>query len=95
MDKYLGFENAIFYSSNCNFLRFSAHNLFLLLNFSLFLFLIMYLQLSIPHCIVTEIPTPLVQRYVYSKFNSKYNPRGLIFGGACTWKEFSISKVGS
>ena len=31
MDKYLHFENAVFCSSNCNFLRFSAHNLFLLL----------------------------------------------------------------
>ena len=26
---------------------------------------------------------------------SKYNPRGLTFGGACTWKEFSVTKVGS
>ena len=25
----------------------------------------------------------------------KYNPRGLIFGRAYTWKEFSVSKVGS
>ena len=48
MDEYLPFENAIFCSSNCNFLRFSAHNLSLLLNFSLFSFLIMYLQLLIP-----------------------------------------------
>ena len=58
MDKYLHFENTIFCSSNCNFLRYSAHNLSFLLNFSLFLFLIMYLQLSIPHCIVNKIPTP-------------------------------------
>ena len=27
MDEYLRFENTIFCSSNCNFLRFSAHNL--------------------------------------------------------------------
>ena len=33
MDEYLRFENAIFCSSNCNFLRFSAHNLSLLLTF--------------------------------------------------------------
>ena len=26
---------------------------------------------------------------------SKYNPQGLIFGVAYTWKEFSVSKVGS
>ena len=57
MDEYLRFENHIFCSSNCNFLRFSAHNLSLLLNFSLFI-LIMYLQLSIPHCLVNKIPTP-------------------------------------
>ena len=37
MDEYLCFENAIFCSSNCNFLRFSAHNLSLLLIFLLFL----------------------------------------------------------
>ena len=57
MDEYLRFENAFFCSSNCNFLRFSAHNLSLLLNFSLFLFLMMYLQLSMPHCIVNKITT--------------------------------------
>ena len=33
MDDYLHFENVIFCSSNCNFLRFSAQNLSLLLNF--------------------------------------------------------------
>ena len=53
MDEYLRFENVIV----CNFLRFSAHNLSLLLIFH-FLFLIMHLQLSIPHCVVNKIPTP-------------------------------------
>ena len=38
MDEYLHFEGAIFCSSNCNFLRFSAHNLSLLLNFLLLYF---------------------------------------------------------
>ena len=38
MDEYLRFENAIFCSSNCNFLRFSAHSLSLLLNFHFFIF---------------------------------------------------------
>ena len=33
MDKYFRFKNAIFCSSNCNVLRFSAHNLSLLLIF--------------------------------------------------------------
>ena len=47
MDKYFRFKNAIFCSSNCNVLRFSAHNLSLLLIFFIFLSLIMYLQLSI------------------------------------------------
>ena len=47
MDEYLRFENAIFCSSNYNFLKFSAHNLSLLLIFLTFLLLIMYLQLSI------------------------------------------------
>ena len=37
MDEYLRFENA-FCSSNCKFLRFSAHNLSLLLNFHSFIF---------------------------------------------------------
>ena len=36
MDDHLRFENTIFCSSNCNFLRFSAHNLSLLLIFSTF-----------------------------------------------------------
>ena len=58
MDEYFRFEDVIFCSSNCNFLRFSAHNLSLLLISLIFLFLIMYLQLSIPHCIVNKIPTP-------------------------------------
>ena len=40
MDEYLRFENTNFCSSNGDFLRFSAHNLSLLLNFSLFLVLI-------------------------------------------------------
>ena len=31
MDEYLHFESTIFCSSNCNFLRFSAHNLSLIL----------------------------------------------------------------
>ena len=41
-------------------------------------------------------------KYLHPKFNvmfkfyySKYNPPGLIFDGAYTWKEFSVSKVGS
>ena len=38
MDKYLRFENAIFCSSNCNFLKFSAHNMSLLVISSLFHF---------------------------------------------------------
>ena len=58
MDEYLRFENVIFCSSNCNFFRFSAHNLSLLLISLIFLFLFMCLHLSIPHCIVNNIPTP-------------------------------------
>ena len=41
MDEYLHFENAIFCSCNCTFLKFSAHNLSLLLIFLIFLFLMM------------------------------------------------------
>ena len=36
MDEYLRFENTTFCSSNYNFLKFSAHNMSLLLIFSLF-----------------------------------------------------------
>ena len=36
MEEYLRFENAIFCSSNCNFMKLSAHNMSLLLIFSLF-----------------------------------------------------------
>ena len=37
VDEYLRFENDIFCSSNCNFSRFSAHNLSLLLIFLFFI----------------------------------------------------------
>ena len=47
MDEYLCFENSLFCSGNCTFLKFSAHNLSLLLIYFTFLLLIMYLQLSI------------------------------------------------
>ena len=57
MDEYLCFENAVFCLSNCSFLTFSSHNISLLLIFH-FLFLIMHLQLSIPHCVANKIPTP-------------------------------------
>ena len=95
MDEYLPFENTIFCSSNCNFLRFSAHNLSLLLNFSLFLFLINKCTYNCQYHIVELI------KYLCPKFNvmfkftySKYNPWALIFrGGAYTWKKFSLSKV--
>ena len=95
MDEYLPFENTIFCSSNCNFLRFSAHNLSLLLNFSLFLFLINKCTYNCQYHIVELI------KYLPPKFNvmfkftySKYNPWALIFrGGAYTWKKFSLSKV--
>ena len=94
MDEYLRFENTTFCSSNYNFLKFSAHNMSLLLIFSLFLFLIMYLQLSIPHCIVNKISPPKFN--VMFKFNySKYKPGAYFRGGAYTWKKFSVSKVGS
>ena len=115
MDEYLRFENAIFCSSNCNFLKFSAHNLIFITDFSTFLFLIMHLQLSIlttfsimilqkaiewvsnPVFSARYFAFPFPRKFnVLFKFNySKFYPRGLIFGGAYTWKEFSVSKVGS
>ena len=58
MDEYLRFANAFFFvQTTVIFLRFSAHNLSLLSRFFT-LFLIMYLQLQIPHCIANRIPTP-------------------------------------
>ena len=58
MDEYLHFENAIFCSRNCNFLRFSAHNLSLLLNFHFLIFNInVFTTVTLPHCIVNKIPT--------------------------------------
>ena len=79
IDEYLCFEKATFCSSNSKFLKFSAYNMSLLLVFFTFLFLIMYLQLSIPHCIVKYLPPKF---NVMFKFNySKYNPgEGLIHG---------------
>ena len=94
MDEYLRFENAIFCSSNCSFLRFSAHNLSLLLFFFFtFLFLIMYLQLSIPHCIVNKYLPPKFN--VMFKFNySNYNPPGAYFrGGLIHGRSFSFQKL--
>ena len=58
MDEDLRFENAIFCSSNCNFLKFTADKLSLLLIFSLFIFNNALTTESIPHCIVNKIPTP-------------------------------------
>ena len=55
----------------------------------------MYLQLSILNTtLYTELIKDLPPTFtVMLKFNySKYNPRGLIFGGAYTWKEFSFSE---
>ena len=58
MDEDLRFENAIFCSSNCNFFKFPAHNVSLLLIFSLLTFNNALTTESIPHCIVNKIPTP-------------------------------------
>ena len=58
MDKYLHFENDIFCSSNCNFFEIFCSQPVFIIDFFTFLFLIMYLQLSIPHCIVNKILTP-------------------------------------
>ena len=55
MEDHLRFKNAIFCSCNCSLLRFSAHNLSLLL--------------------------------IFLHFYSKYNPRGLIFGGGGLYME--------
>ena len=94
MDEYLRFENAIFCSSSCN--SFIFNNVLTTVNTT-----------DIRNYNFTKnhwISNPVISvRYfafppkfnVLFKFNySKYNPRGLIFGGAYTWKEFSISKVG-
>ena len=98
MDEYLRFDNAIFCSSNCNLLTFSAHNLSLLLIF-LYIF-----RSSVIRTVNINYRTHTVElmKYLPPNFNvmfkfnySKYNPRGLIFGGTYTWKEFSVSKVGS
>ena len=65
MDEYLCFENAVFCTSNCNFFRFSAHNLFLilLLNFYSFMkFCDPYCERKLrPHCTVDKIPTPILK----------------------------------
>ena len=62
MDEYLRFENAIFRSSSCDFLRFSAHNLSLLLIFFLLFetFCDSHCENKLPdtYCIVYKIPTP-------------------------------------
>ena len=84
----------------------SAHNLSLLL-FFLLLFVfnntdieITILQKTIGYqiqCLVFGISHFSPKFNVMCKFNcSKYNLRGLVFGGGgYTWKEFSVSKVGS
>ena len=58
MDEYLRFENAIFFFKQLQFFEiFCSKPVCITVVFTL-LFLIMYLQLSIPHCIVNKIPTP-------------------------------------
>ena len=59
MDESLRFEYAIIFLSNCDFLRFSAlSQRVFITDFFPFLFLIMHLQLSIPHSVVNKILTP-------------------------------------
>ena len=87
MDVYLRFQNAIFCSSNCNFLNFLLTNCLYQFN---------SIQFFICTLFITDLFTFLL--IFYHRY-SKYNPWGLIFGrgwgGAYTWKEFSVSKVGS
>ena len=51
MDEYLNFENANFCSNNCNFFRFCAYSLSLLLIFFYFSFFNNVLQLSNTHTV--------------------------------------------
>ena len=92
MDEYLRFERAIFCSSNCNFLRFYAHNLSLLLIFFFIYIFILNNVFTNYHIKVKYLPSKF---NVMFKFNySKHNPRGLIFGGwVYTWKEFPFQKL--
>ena len=64
MDECLRFENATFCISNCNFFRFSAHKLSLLLSFSLFFIFNNVLTSVNTTLLVNTLPTPEVQRYV-------------------------------
>ena len=101
MDEYLRFENTTFCSSTC----FCSQPLFITVFLLLFVFnntdiVITILQKTIGYQIqfsvfgISHFPPKF---NVMCKFNcSKYNLRGLIFGGGVyTWKEFSFSKVGS
>ena len=69
----------------------------LLLGFFTFLFLIMYLQLSIPHCIVKYLPPKF---NVMFEFNySKYNPggeggEGLYMEGVFRFKSWFLNAPG-
>ena len=65
MDEYLRFENAIFCSSNCNFLTFSAHNLSLLLIFKLFF---------IFNNVLTTVNTTAICNYNFTKNHWISNP---------------------
>ena len=74
MDKYLRFKNGIFCSNNCNFFRFPAHSLSLLLIIFFITFLAVLLllfcdphyehKLPSTHCVVNKILTPVIQRYI-------------------------------
>ena len=81
MDEYLRFENAIFCSSNCNFFEiFCSQPVFTTEFFTFFIFNDVLTTVNTTLCMLIKyLPTKF---NVMFKFNySKYNPRGLIFGG--------------
>ena len=86
MDEYLHFENAIFCSSNCNFFKFSAHNLPT--------FAIIILHKTIGHqiqCSVFGISLSFPKFNVLFKFN--YITPGFFGGGLIQGRSFPFQKL--
>ena len=96
MDEYLRCESPIFCLSNCNIFEIlCSQPVFITEFFTFFLFLIMYLQLSIPHCIVNKVPStyPLSSTLCLNLIIRNITPGGLFSGELIHGRSFPFQKL--
>ena len=90
MDEYLRFAKSYFLLKQLHFFYIFCSRQVFITDFYTFLILIMYLQLSKPHCIVNKNNSYPLSSTLCLNLIIPVN-----FGEVYTWKEFSVSKVGS